>query len=269
MAVYCETTLNYADGEGARPVPVAIRNGRDHLAALPFEDSGFTLLDHASAVSDWRDFHQVLDVHCAEAAELARWFTDCDQAVAYEPLIRSPEAARSIEDYAPIEFVHSDYTDDFAAMVRDPERAYGGFLLPLLTQHGLSHASLAQARRLAVLQLWRNVGHPQPDRPLALCDARTATRRDVRPVLVPEYGGARLEFETFYGVVPPDPAIQHWYTFPGLGADEVIAFRTYDSRRAAAGQPFWTLHSAFRDPCAGDHAPPRESVEMRVLCIWD
>lgn len=269
MTVYCDTTLNYAHGESSRAVPVTIRNGRDHLAGLPFEESGFTLLEHPSAVTDWRDARQVAEVHGDEVAELACRFMDCDQAVPYEPLIRSPETARSIQDYAPIEFVHSDYTDDFADMVGDPDRAYSAFLLPLLTRYGLSHASLAAAARIAVLQLWRNIGHPKPDRPLALCDARTSPRGDVYPMLVAEYGGARLEFQTFYGTAPDDPAAHHWYTFPELGSDEAVAFRTYDSARAAAGKPFWTLHSAFRDPHAGAAAPRRESVEMRVLCIWD
>jgi len=63
-----------------------------------------------------------------------------------------------------------------------------------------------------------------------------------------------------------DPDDNHWYTHPALTTTEVVAFRTYDSRCAEPGKPFWTPHSAFRGPIAGNLAPRRESLEMRVLC---
>ena len=50
--------------------------------------------------------------------------------------------------------------------------------------------------------------------------------------------------------------------------DEVIAFRTYDSLCEREGRPFWTPHSAFVDPNAPEAARPRESLEMRVLCLF-
>jgi hypothetical protein len=48
----------------------------------------------------------------------------------------------------------------------------------------------------------------------------------------------------------------------------VIAFRTYDSLCEREGRPFWTPHSAFVDPNAPEAARPRESLEMRVLCLF-
>jgi hypothetical protein len=41
-----------------------------------------------------------------------------------------------------------------------------------------------------------------------------------------------------------------------------------NSRRAPEDRPFWTSHSAFRDPRAGTDPAERESVEMRVLCFF-
>ena len=93
-------------------------------------------------------------------------------------------------------------------------------------------------------------------------------RSELQPFRVPVYAGMRLEFETF-GVSPPAcPDDHRWYTFPDLRIEEVIAFRTYDSRCADADRPFWTPHTAFRDPNAGEAPPPRESLEMRALCVW-
>ncbi|MCB1692047.1 MAG: hypothetical protein KDI19_04730 [Pseudomonadales bacterium] len=265
---YCETTLVYARGMARESVPVRIYNGRVE-SDLDFHESGFVRLDHHSAVTDWSDEGHVAEVHRPEVAALAKALTGCDHAVAYMPLIRSPDAARTHPDYAPIQFVHSDFTEDYGRMVRDGNRAYRAFIEPLLTEAGLSHAELSNARDIALIQFWRNTGHEHPDFPLAFCDARTSPRSDLGTFVVPEYGGQRLEFETFYAQGAQGARRHKWYTFPRLNRDEVIAFRTYDSRLAAQGMPFWTLHSAFRDPTAGDEAPQRESVEMRVLCLFE
>jgi hypothetical protein len=155
-------------------------------------------------------------------------------------------------------------------MVTEEGRPYQGFLLRVLEQHGLTQDDLRSASRLMLLQLWRNVGPVRPDHPLAFCDARDVTEPDRRiSILVPEYGGERLDFEAFAFRPPAEGQVDHWYTFPSMHADEAVLLRTYDSACADAGRPFWTPHSAFRDPAVPE-APEsrRASVEMRALCIW-
>ncbi len=264
---YCTTTLKYGDGD-TQPVAVTIGNAREAIEALQYESCGFTLLEHHSEVDDWQDPMQVADIHMAEIKQLAIEYTGCDHALVYPPLVRSPRTARDIADYAPIEFVHSDYTDDYRAMIEDPDRPYGAFLAPALETIGVMQHEIADAERVMMVQFWRNIGAQRPDYPLALCDAATVPRSHLYPFIVPEYGGVRLEFETF-GVYPPaEPGAHHWYTFPDLRQDEVVTFRTYDSRCVEENRPFWTPHSAFRDPHVGPDAPQRESVEMRVLCLF-
>jgi hypothetical protein len=54
-----------------------------------------------------------------------------------------------------------------------------------------------------------------------------------------------------------------------MGPDEAVLLRTYDSACADAGRPFWTPHSAFRDPSVPETPENhRASVEMRALCLW-
>ncbi len=265
---YCRATLNYGNEEGPQSVAVTIGDAREAIKTLQYESCGFTLLEHRSQVNDWQDAMHVADVHMAEIKQLALDHTGCDHALVYPPLVRSPQTAHEIADYAPIEFVHSDYTDDYRAMIEDSERPYGAFIAPALETTGVTQEEIPGADRVMMLQFWRNIGAEWPDYPLALCDANTVPRSHLYSFLVPEYGGMRLEFEAF-GVHPPaDPDEHHWYTFPGLQHDEVVAFRTYDSRCKEENRPFWTPHSAFRDPHVGADAPQRESVEMRVLCLF-
>jgi len=265
---YCETTLNYARGQELSPVPVVINDGRDPGCHLNFEDCGFTLLEHHSEVTDWRNEVHLTSVHVPEISRLAAEFSGCDKVVVYPPLVRSPVTAKTHEDYAPIESVHSDFTDDYLDMIRQEDRPYRRFLEPLLAAQGLSRDDLRGASRVLMLQFWRNIGAARPDRPFALCDAATMPRNQLEAILVPEYAGERLEFEAFVSVAPDDATHHHWYTFPALTLDEVIAFRTYDSRCADEGRAFWTPHSAFLDPNAGTAAPQRESLEMRALCLF-
>lgn len=266
--VYCEAELNYAQGEDRVPVKLPVYDGRAVRNQLDYDVHGFVLKDHESAVTDWTDAAHLDQVHGRECRELALKVTGCDRTLCYPSLVRSPSTAREHNDYAPIEFVHSDFTEDYLGMIREPGRPYRAFIEPLLEQQGLAHADLTNASRVALIQFWRNTGDVHPDFPLAMCDATTTRREDLGIILVPEYGGQKLQFETFFSFMP-EVGTHRWYTFPELTDNEVIAFRTYDSQQASAGRPFWTLHSAFRDPTAYPDAPRRESVEMRVLCLWD
>ena len=262
--MYCEAHFTYM-GES---VPLPVHDGRHE--APDFETQGFELVDHPSQVVDWRDEALVDDVHAGEIEKLARSFVGCDAVVVYPALFRNPEAAHATPDYAPITFVHSDFTDAFGAMIVDDGHPYHLFLDPILDRYGVTRDELKGASRTMMLQCWRNTGPATADYPLGFCDARSiGVDRQLR-FLVPNYGGQHLEFETF-GFAPPasDGDRDRWYTFPQLGPDEVVVFRTYDSQRVADGEPYWTPHSAFRDPHVPDGAEHRRaSVEMRALCLW-
>jgi hypothetical protein len=197
---------------------MTVRDGR--ITPPPdYETSGFRLLEQHSAVTDWHDEAHLAEVHAPEVESLAREMLGADRVLVYPPIVRSPRNALKIEDYAPIQFVHSDFTDDFRPMCQEPERPYRAFIEPMLESVGLTQEDVRRASRVLMLQFWRNIGPRRPDFPLAFCDAAGVPREQLHPFLVPEYGGRRLEFETF-GVRPPAEADDHhWYSFPELGID--------------------------------------------------
>lgn len=273
VPVFCDASFNYyADIDGPVAVVQPVLDGRAVPdAALPFDECGFQLISHpSSAVTDWSDQAALDGPGAAEFSALARSFTGCDVAMVYPSIVRNPAIAKRVSDYAPILFVHSDFTHDYRGMVTEEDRPYRSFLLRTLERHGLTQDDLRSASRLMMLQLWRNVGPVRPDHPLAFCDARDVAAPERRvPIVVPEYGGERLDFEAFAFRAPGPGEVDHWYTFPAMTADEAVLLRTYDSACADEGRPFWTPHSAFRDPTVAE-APDnrRASVEMRALCIW-
>lgn len=109
--VYCETTLNYAGTLDYEPVRVAIADGRKTAAKLDFSSAGFTSVQHQSAVQNWQDEDQLNTVHGPEVASFVTEFTGCRSAIVYPALVRSPSTSKLIADYAPIESVHSDFTE--------------------------------------------------------------------------------------------------------------------------------------------------------------
>jgi hypothetical protein len=238
-------SLNYVGGTAE----VEIRDGRG--ADLPgWEECGFELQRHRSAVRDWEDDAEIERVHYPELAALAQEMTGCEQALVSSHIRRSPAQAARHHDLAPITLVHSDFADSYGDIIRHRDDAS------------------AAARRLLILQFWRNVGPAKMDLPLAFCDARTVPRDEIRPFPVKNYAGGGLDFEALGVAAPADPSAHAWYAFDRLTPDEVVAFRTYDSDRVADGRPYWTPHSAFRDPDVELGRPSRSSIEARATCLW-
>ena len=265
MSVYCRARLHY--GLTLTPVEVEIRDGRK-TGPFDVDEHGFELRAHRSAVTDWRDVVDPASPHFDEIGALARDVTGCDAVAYYAPLLRNPRAAAESADLAPVQLVHSDYTERYRAMLEDDAHPYRAILEPFMARAGLTGHDIRRSSRIVVLQFWRNVGPPVMDCPIAFCDARTVPRDALTPVLVPTYGGVPTEFESFAVEAPSRPDEHAWTTFPAMTPDEVVVFRAYDSERAERGEPFWAPHSAFVDPTVDD-APPRESLEMRAICLFD
>ena len=123
------------------------------------------------------------------------------------------------------------------------ERAYrdGAFLERAVTNPGFIRGELVRA---------------QVDPPVFVALAEWETEADY------------AAWQAAYDQLPAEPTERRWYTFPSMTRDEVVMFRAFDSDLVDRGEPFWTPHSAFRDPTAGDDAPPRASIEMRAICLF-
>jgi hypothetical protein len=272
VAVFCRTKLNYAalDPDGP-PVPTDVEVLDGRVANLPgWTVCGFELLQHVSAVSSWDDDDAIATVHYPELEELARELTGCDHAMVSNHIKRNPERAARHQDLAPIRFVHSDFASGHADLIRRSYRqAVNDGPVTALTRSALTADIVDDARRIVVLQFWRNLGAAKMDLPLALCDARSVGPSETRAFVVTNYAGAGGgDFEALAVLAPDEGASHAWYTFPQMNADEVIAFRTYDTDLVAAGRTFFTPHSAFRDPDVPLGEPARSSIELRAICLF-
>ena len=248
-------------------VDIDILDGR--VADLPgWQECGFELLAHESAVTSWDD-SEVAAVHHSEMEELAKRLTGCDVALVSGHIKRGPEHAKRHEDLAPISFVHSDFAIGYDSLVRQGyvrgDRDGG---MQAMERNGLTANDVAAAPRLVILQFWRNLGPAKMDFPLAFCDARTVSPADSRAIPVSDYAGSGIDFEALAVLGPVESSDYRWYAFPELRPDEVVAFRTYDTDLVERGETWFTPHSAFRDPDVAIGRPARSSIELRAICLY-
>lgn len=268
--LFCRSSLNFAPRTGfdaAVTMSVDIRDGR-HADLPGWRECGFELVPHASAVESWDD-DTVTAIHHAEMEQLALAMTGADHALVSGHIIRNPDEAARHQDLGPITFVHSDFAESYDHLIREryrevPADAPEG----ALARNGITADDVASARRMVILQFWRNIGPAKMDFPLGFCDARTLRPDDARPIPVNDYAGSGFDFEALAVVAPDPPERYDWYAFPELRPDEVVAFRTYDSDLVRAGEVFFTPHSAFRDPDVEIGQPARASIELRATCLF-
>ncbi len=264
--LYCRTRINYFSAvEGPVPVEVDVFDGREETN-LSWQDNGFELQVLPSAIQNWDDEEAVARLHYGEIADWASRTSGCDKVLFFPGLQRSPEAARERPDYAPIEFAHSDYTEDYATMIADPGHPYHRVLAPSMTRAGVTARDMQDLRRVLTLQLWRNTGPALMDHPMAFCDARTVHRAQLMPLRVESYGGVETQFDAFALLQTLGGNANRWFTFPEMSVEEVVVFRAFDSDCVGAERPFWTPHTAFRDPHS--EGVPRRSIEMRAICLF-
>jgi hypothetical protein len=144
--------------------------------------------------------------------------------------------------------VHNDYTWESAPQrVRD--------LLP-------DEAEALLRKRFAIVNLWRPIGAPAVESPLALCDgASMDENRDLvtNLLIYPDRVG-----QTFS--VRFNPA-HRWHYVRAMRPEEALLIKCYDS--ATDGRARLSAHGAFDDPETPPGTPPRESIEVRTLVFWD
>jgi len=243
------TTTRYA------PRTVWIANGRPYRDDFSLDRSGFTLLDHCSAVTGFGDAAELDRVYVAEAASLVRQVTGADEVVSLGWVIRRAGGQRRGAQ-PPASDVHVD------------------------VHPGRAHARLTATvpggrpfRRAIMTSLWRAFSPPPQDWPLAILDYRSVDDAEGEPNLllfvdslpdpddVPDIDDP--ESVPAGSIFAYRPAHRWWY-FPGMTAGEALLFKLHDTDHSVA----WRApHTAFHDETAAG-AHPRESVELRTVAFF-
>ncbi len=268
--VSVETVLNYTRKTGVRPVgytydppagvprysgdvdarTVAVHNARLY-DGFGLDASGFEQIRHRSAFVEWVEFQDsrlVEDVYYPEVVEAVRARTGARKVIVFDHTLRDSVAApgnASLRE--PVRRVHDDQTFESA-----PKR---------LAKHLPADEAAAHLhRRFAIVNVWRPIGGPVQQAPLAMCDARSIEIQDLNPsdLVYRDWTG-----ETYSFAYNPR---HRWYWYPSQTPDEVTLLKIYDSR--SEGVARLTAHTSFDDPSGPASPAPRRSIEVRALVIW-
>lgn len=235
---------NYID------VTLPIRDARPLADQLSIDVQGFEFL---TAPSDFRDFKNeaaISSVYYAEAAALVKRRTGASHVLPYDHNVRSGAVARrtaeGVREVA--RRVHGDFTAGSGPKRARTELEAAGLDADRLLTH-----------RFALINVWRPIKGPVLQAPLGLCDARTVAPEDLvlSDLMHP---GRKGEIYS----LAPNPA-HRWYYVPKMRTDEVLLIKCFDSDPQRAS---FTPHGAFDDPTTPADAPPRESIEARVLAVF-
>jgi len=225
--------------------PVAIHDARALDPVPSLDREGFELVRFQSAVESLEA--AAIPAYYREVEELVKREIGARRVVAFDHNLRS--SARGVRrgdgPNEPVRFAHNDYTE-----ASGPQRVRD--LLP-------DEADELLRLRFAVVNVWRPIGWPVEQAPLAVCDARTIGAGDLVPtdLLYRDRKG-----EVYSMRFAPT---HRWYYFPRMRPDEAMLLKCYDSARDRAR---FTAHSAFDDPTSPANARSRESIEVRTLAFF-
>lgn len=226
-----------------------IQDVRPQMASLSLDCEGFVLRQLKTDVTDFYDEEQVRTIYDVEVAQLILTETDAEKVLIFDHTIRTESEAvrleRKVRETVPL--VHNDYT-----ITSGPQRVH-----QLLD---VDEAADRLQHRFAIYNLWQPIRGPVLSSPLALCDAQSVEPED--------WIGCDLDYGDRMGEIynVAYNAAHRWYYAPEMQADEIFIFKNYESRDDGTAR--FTPHTAFADPTTPENAPPRESIETRVLAFF-
>ena len=288
-----------AELQGAEFVPtcVKVHNGR-LFPSLNLHQHGFQLLQNNihSLDIDFYDQQDVIQQYYPHCEDLLKSFLSENQqdehstmntvqVIAFDHNVRSNKGAgetrlkqgggATVQN--PAGLVHADYTKVSAPrrlqqLAKSTTMANDVRQSSNMESQMILQEALEGKRRYAFINVWRNIAHEKVQMlPLACMDATTVTAtRDLRTFQI--HYTDRVG-ENYFCC----PSPQHkWYYYPQMTRNEVLLLKQWDSKGDMANghevdkeTSTMTVHSAFMDPTSPADAPPRESIEVRCIVIWE
>ena len=137
---------------------------------------------------------------------------------------------------------------------------------------GAEEAERLAGCRWAIINAWRPIKLVARD-PLGVCDTQSVSDDDLVPVyakFTPNWGNSVQDFTGHQAEiynVKSNP-LHRWYFASAMQPDEVLLITNFDTNSNIDGNPIRCVHSAFPYK-SQDAAPPRESIELRTLVVWE
>ena len=226
---------------------VTVHDARPRLAAgqIDLDRSGFTLTQHRTSVTDFRNADAVAESYYSEMKELVCRVTGASRALVRSHLVRTEKRVDFNDGYA--RFVHCDYN-----VARLGEMAH-----ELLARDGVMPQ---ENWTYAWYNTWQPFDHQVQNNPLAFIGWGSLPLPDVIDYF---YTGHNQDSLVAAPVYNPD---HRWWYFPLMETTEILIVKQLDSR---PGRAVYCPHTSFDMPGAAPDSLPRRSFETRLLAVFE
>ena len=119
-------------------------------------------------------------------------------------------------------------------------------------------------KKWRVFNIWQQISPPPQDTPLAFCDVRSVKKEDILNGQGKHLDRPDFTFGLTFYAHNPD---HKWYYFPDMLPGEAIIFSSLDLN---GGEVLRQVpHNAFDLPELAPNFVPRNSVEVRVVAVFE
>lgn len=253
------------------PRRTAMHDARQLAAPPTLETMGFELRTWPTACTDFENDLQVMRGYYREVHDLVRQASGASQVLLFDHVLRRSSgvhtAARAhsglIAAAAPVERVHSDYTEESARLQLERVLAAGVYSHGLRRILNVDEIQQLAACPYALFSVWRSIDSSTPVQRshLALCDRRTVQAAD------------RLYYEVLFSIYDDTSGENYglrfneshrWYFFPEMSKDECLVIKAFAE---STGEPQLLFHTSFDSPHTSPDAPARQSIEVRAVAF--
>ena len=231
-----------------------------------YEEHGFVLLEHESAVEDWDVDPAIPDpenelnrIYHPEIETLIRTRLLPGERL---EIFQGPPTRRGPGTLNP-EYANGVH-QDFGVSPDDFQEGFGAFTGPEIAGFWRMGWDREEVRGFQLIDFWRTAGMEGAllHMPLAVCAPASVRFEDVVPAGIEGITPTGKPTNQLCVRFHPD---QRWYYYPRMKPDEVLAFKNWECRKDdAPGRLRSCFHSAFDHPGTPADAPVRQSSEHRV-----
>ena len=252
----------------ARPLQNEAQEQASFSEAKFFEQNGFVLLPHESAMDDWD-----ADPASPDNAFARIYLPEIEQLIRTRLLPgrkidvwQAPPARRGPGTPNP-EYAGGVH-QDFGLTPDDYQENMAVFVGPEMAQGWRNRYEQEDVAGFVSVDFWRTVGMGEPLRhmPLGFCHPASVRVEDVVPTgLVDLSPSGKLTNQS--GLRYHER--QRWYYYPGMTPNEVLAFKQFEMfKDDVEPRVASCFHTAFELPNTPDDAEERQSSEHRALIFY-
>ena len=237
-------------------IPIRVFDARSLPSPPTLKSHGFTLVSHKSNIFDFHDQGQVTGILYPEFGELIKQLTGCTDVIVTQHQYRNGYGN-----------LPKDHPRRHRPTANGSEGNYAGIHSDVTPWSEPGWRKLVDGRHFQVYNLWCSTKRNEKIEvmPLSICDM---TSVDPSDMICADSWGQSAQKARLVSYRLAHNENQKWYYFPRMESTEVLVFKQYDSMEELPNMRC-TFHGAVNDRKIDDTAPLRETIEVRLLALYD